>query len=96
MQLPLNNLMPADEFRGNLEAMFAELFGGGVPARPDFVFQQNTPIIAWVVNHSLGVYPVVTIMDLAGYEVEADVQYVSLNQIIVSFTSPASGRVRCV
>jgi hypothetical protein len=47
------------------------------------------------VNHNLGKYPAVQVMDSAGDEVEGEVYYVNTIQLIVRFTNPFSGMVTC-
>lgn len=45
----------------------------------------------WVVNHNLGYYPNVTVTDPYGMQVEANVQYTSKTQVIISFNTPTKG-----
>lgn len=47
------------------------------------------------VTHNLGKYPVVSVFDSAGSQVEGDVTYTTLNQLTVSFSAPFSGTVTC-
>lgn len=47
------------------------------------------------VNHGLGKYPAVSVMDSAGEEVVGEVDYLDVNSLIVKFTYPFSGRVIC-
>ena len=47
------------------------------------------------VDHNLGKYPAVTVIDSAGDEVFADVDYTGLNQLIVTFGVVFSGKVIC-
>lgn len=48
-----------------------------------------------VVNHDLGKYPAVTVVDTAGDEVIGDVSYDSINQLTVTFSSATGGTVYC-
>lgn len=55
------------------------------------VHSQATPSTAWVINHTLGGKPSVTVVDSADTYVIGEVTYNSTSQITVSFTSPFSG-----
>lgn len=54
----------------------------------DFTMQHTL-----TVNHSLQKYPSVTVINSAGDHVVATVQYVDINNLIVQFTNPFSGRL---
>lgn len=45
------------------------------------------------INHSLQKYPSATIINSAGDEVEGNINYIDINNMQISFTSPFSGRV---
>jgi hypothetical protein len=57
--------------------------------------QSFTSAASVTVNHNLGKYPAVTVMDSAGDEVEGDIDYVSINTIRLNFSAPFSGVVSC-
>lgn len=65
------------------------LAGGSVPP-----FIQSTPAASWNINHGLGRYPTVLLFtDSDGDQpVETDVHYTDVNNIIVIWPSPESGR----
>lgn len=54
-------------------------------------FHQEAAASTWVITHSLGGKPQVTIVDSADTVVIGDVTYNSNSQITVSFTTPFSG-----
>lgn len=56
-----------------------------------FVFTQASPSDTWVINHTLGGRPSVTVVDSASTTVIGEVSYISDSQVEVSFTSPFSG-----
>jgi hypothetical protein len=56
-----------------------------------FIFAQASPSDQWVINHSLGGRPSVTVVDSAATTVIGDVSYISDTQIVVRFTAPFSG-----
>lgn len=47
------------------------------------------------VDHNLGKFPSVTVIDTANDEVEGSVDHISINQVIVSFSASFSGKVVC-
>lgn len=52
---------------------------------------QVAPSRVWNVEHHLGKYPSVTIMDTAGMEYEAEVQHTDQNNILITFSDPFAG-----
>lgn len=63
---------------------------------PDVNFTQEFTISSTVpVNHNLNKYPSVNVIDSAGDEVMGEIFYSSLNQVILTFAAPFSGRVTC-
>lgn len=57
-----------------------------------YVHTQNSADSTWVIVHSLGRFPSVTVVDSAGSEVVGDVTYDSDNQVTVRFTAAFSGK----
>lgn len=95
-QLPLDDGMPAGQFRENLNDNLSQLFAGGGNPVPVFDFTQVSPQDTWTVNHDLGVYPSVVIRDASGVVVNADIRYTSTLQLIITFASPFAGSCRCI
>lgn len=56
-------------------------------------FVVSSPITPWVWNHNLGYYPLITVHNPAGEEVDVAVQHVSVNTVSVQFAVPAIGRI---
>jgi hypothetical protein len=54
---------------------------------------QNSASATWTITHNLGKNPSISVVDSAGTGVIGQVSYVSLNQLIVYFTEPFSGKV---
>ncbi len=48
---------------------------------------------SWTVNHNLARSVVAQVLSPGGVEVEAAVTYVSVNQLVVSFSTPYAGKV---
>jgi len=57
-----------------------------------FEFVQAQPADTWTINHNLGKFPSVTIVDTAGDEVEGNVNHISNTQVVLSFSAAFSGR----
>jgi hypothetical protein len=56
------------------------------------VFSQNTPVTTWVIDHVLGKYPSVTLVDVNGFLVYCDIEYVSESRIKITTTNGFVGR----
>lgn len=72
---------------------------GAIPAPPIpaptaiFEFVQSTADTVWIVNHNLNKFVDVTVTDMAGNEIGADIERTNLNQVRVLFSSPFTGKV---
>jgi hypothetical protein len=55
------------------------------------VYTQSVAATTWVVTHTLGGFPSVTVVDSAGTAVFGDVKYDSATQITITFTAAFSG-----
>lgn len=66
----------------------------GTPAGGSFsyVHDQTSPSSTWVIVHNLNGYPNITTVDSGGNELHGGVDYDSLNQITVTFSSPQTGK----
>lgn len=58
----------------------------------NYLHEQAIASDTWTINHLLGKYPSVTIVDSAGDEVEGNVNHISTNQVVVTFSAAFSGR----
>jgi len=56
-----------------------------------FSYTQSSPSATWTIVHNLGRNPDVTVIDSSGSEIEGDVSYTNINQVVVSFTAAFSG-----
>lgn len=61
-------------------------------AKLGYVFTQSTPATTWTINHDLGKYPSVNIVDSANDEVIGEVNYTSTSQIVLRFSAAFSGK----
>lgn len=64
--------------------------GGGAAA--SYIHDQSAAATTWIVNHTLGFYPNVTVVDSAGTVVNGGVEYLSITQIRLTFSAPFSGK----
>lgn len=58
----------------------------------NYVHYQSTPSEKWLINHNLGKYPSVSIVNSAGSVVVGDVVILDENNVEVSFSGSFSGR----
>jgi hypothetical protein len=66
--------------------------GGGLDeADKNYYHSQGTPQEEWVIEHNLGKYPAVTVINSAGEQIYCDVKFDSINQVTLKFGSPLSG-----
>ena len=56
-----------------------------------YVFNQASPLAVWVITHSLGRYPAVSVVDSSGNVVEGDIRYNSNDQLTISFVGAFGG-----
>lgn len=62
-----------------------------LPATGRYVHTQATPATTWTINHALGGYPAVAVVDSAKTVVYGEITYISTSQIVVNFSSAFSG-----
>jgi hypothetical protein len=58
----------------------------------EFVYDQSTPATVWTVNHGLGLNPAVVIVDSGGTQVYGTVEYITSNQLVITFSSAFGGK----
>lgn len=63
--------------------------GGG--GDKHFTFSQNVPSAVWNVTHNLDKNPSVSITDINGYEVFAEVDYINENELVIKFADALEG-----
>lgn len=57
-----------------------------------FVFEQGVASNVWEIEHNLGKYPSVSIVDTAGNEIIASVKYPDENNVVITMTSEFKGK----
>lgn len=63
-----------------------------VGADKNYLHKQSIPSDEWVINHNLGKYPAVSIMDSAKNEVVGEIIYHNENSLTVKFKGEFSGK----
>lgn len=57
----------------------------------NYVHIQNSNSAEWVVTHNLEMFPNVTVLEIGGANVEGTIQYLTANQLRITFSVPISG-----
>ena len=55
------------------------------------VYSQPTPAASWLIEHNLGHYPQVTVLDEVGQRLLPDLEYGSLDAVTVTHAEPLAG-----
>lgn len=68
--------------------------GGTTPGTGDsnYVHNQSVASATWTINHGLGKFPAVSVVDSAGDQIEGDVRYINVNQVVITFSAMFTGR----
>ena len=56
-----------------------------------FVYEQEVPSSTWTINHNLGFFPGVTVVDSGGTDVVGSITYVDEDNLYVTFNAPFGG-----
>jgi hypothetical protein len=62
-----------------------------LPATGRHIHTQGTPATTWTINHALGGYPGVFVVDSAQTVVYGEITYTNTSQVVVNFSSAFSG-----
>jgi len=62
-----------------------------LPPTGRHIHTQATPSTSWTINHTLGGYPAVSVVDSAKTVVYGEITYISTSQVVVNFSSAFSG-----
>lgn len=61
------------------------------PVLVSFIYEQQINATEWTINHNLGYRPAVFVSDYGQNNVECDIEHVSINELILMFSSEISG-----
>lgn len=67
---------------------------GGGGGSSGFSFTQSTSSAVWTINHNLGYRPNVALFTVGGVNFNGEVSHPTVNQTIVSLSSPLAGSAR--
>jgi hypothetical protein len=92
-QVTVNETTVYVDFQGGIQGAVGPQGPPG-PSAPTlrFVFNQATPSSFWSINHSLGGFPAVVVVDSANTVVYGMIEYVDATQVTVTFSAPFSGK----
>lgn len=68
---------------------------GGGSGDKNYTHNQAALSASWAVNHSLGKFPAISVVDTGGNVIDPDILYVDVNNVTVSFAAATSGKVYC-
>lgn len=57
-----------------------------------YVHDQGVPDTNWAIQHNLGRFPSVTVVDSTGSEVEGDTNFIDANAIQITFSAAFAGK----
>lgn len=66
--------------------------GESIPGAPTYIHHQQVAAREWLIEHGLGKYPSVTIVDSGGNYVIGDVRYMGDNVLRVAFSAAFAGK----
>ena len=59
---------------------------------PTYIFNQGVAATIWNVNHNLGKFPSVTVIDTANTVVNGEYEYIDSNNITLKFSAAFAGK----
>lgn len=63
----------------------------GIKEDKTYIFAQETPAMEWIIQHNMGKYPMVMVVDENKYQVWSEIQFIDLNTIKINFSSEITG-----
>jgi hypothetical protein len=70
----------------------AQVLNFVLPVSGSYIHTQSVSSATWTINHNLGFYPAVSVVDSGENVVIGDVTYISTNTLSVSFTASFGGK----
>ena len=83
---------PLDVLRVNALGTALEYAPIGAGSDKNFVHNQAAPLAVWNVNHGLNKFCSVVVVDTSNRVVEGDIEYIDLNNVQITFSSPVVGK----
>lgn len=69
----------------------SELLAMNMSPDLNYFHEQNIPAQVWTIEHNLGKYPSVNVLDSSGSEIIGDIQYLNSNTVQLNFSAAFSG-----
>jgi hypothetical protein len=76
----------------HVNKLHAETHHSGGTDPLEYVHSQILSLATWTITHNLLKYPAVMVVDTGGNVVIGEVQYISLNQLVITFSAAFSGK----
>ena len=67
----------------------------GIDGDKTFVFRQDTASSVWSINHNLGKFPSVMVVDTSGNVFIGDIKYKDENNLVITFSAEFAGKAYC-
>jgi hypothetical protein len=63
-----------------------------LPKDKNFLYEQETPASVWTIQHDLGKYPSITLLDADGVIMLGDIKYVDMETVEITFATEITGK----
>lgn len=84
---------------GNIKNIADAITGSGANTKlkvesgpPQVIFVQSAPTATWTIDHNTNRFPQVTSVDINGAQIVGEVSWPSINQVVITFSSPIAGK----
>lgn len=65
---------------------------GGGGSDKSYIHEQTEPKSTWIINHNLGKYPCINLVDDNNIMIMGEIEYISENEIIARFNKEYTGK----
>jgi len=83
---------PLDVLRVNSTGTALEYAAIGGGSDKNYIHNQAAPLAVWNVTHGLNKFCSVTVIDTSNRVVEGDIEYIDINNVQITFSSPVVGK----
>lgn len=63
-----------------------------LPKDKNFLYEQEIPSAVWTIQHDLGKYPSITLLDADGVIMFGDIKYVDMEIVEITFATEITGK----
>ena len=93
INIPMSSVKP--DLTGYATETYVDQKVSQISNDKNYILTVSMPSDIWLINHSLGKYPSVTVINNDLKEVVGDIEYIDLDNIRITFSSEFSGKVIC-